>query len=95
MHYAGILVISRPGAHERCLEDLQALPGVEVHLSYPESCRLIAVQETETVRGQEEGFRAIQALSTVETAALVEHRIDPPDVRSAEPDAGAVEEEPP
>lgn len=76
MHYAGILVISRPGSLERCLHELRALPGVEVHFSYPESHRVIAVQETGTVRDQEEGLRRIQALDSVETAALVEHRID-------------------
>jgi nitrate reductase NapAB chaperone NapD len=60
-----------------CIADLESLPGVEVHFSYPESGRIILVQETETIEAQGEGFRRIQALPRVRMAALVEHRVDP------------------
>jgi len=75
-HYSGILVTAGAASLERCREELEALPGVEVHYLYPDSGRLIAVQETETVTQQEEGLRRIQALPTVRIAALVEHRIE-------------------
>jgi nitrate reductase NapAB chaperone NapD len=76
VHYSGILVVTRPGVLDQCVETLEGLPGVEVHFSYPDSGRIIAVQETGTVREQEEGLRRIQALPGVATAALVEHRIE-------------------
>jgi len=75
-HYSGILVTADAAALERCRREVEALPGVEVHYLYPDSGRLIAVQETDTVEQQEEGLRRIQALPTVKIAALVEHRIE-------------------
>jgi len=75
-HYSGLLVTARTGELERCRAELDALPGVEVHFVYPDSGRLIAVQEGETAKAQEEGLRRIQALPSVRVAALVEHRID-------------------
>jgi nitrate reductase NapAB chaperone NapD len=77
MHYSGILIITKPNETADCIADLKSLPGVEVHFCYPDSGRIIAVQETETVDAQEEGFRRIQALPRVHMVALVEHRIDP------------------
>jgi nitrate reductase NapAB chaperone NapD len=77
MHYSGILVITEANETAGCAADLGALPGVEVHFCYPESGRIILVQETDTVEAQEEGFRRIQALPRVRMAALVEHRVDP------------------
>ena len=77
MHYSGILVVTGLNETADCVADLEALPGVEVHFSYPQSGRIILVQETETVEAQEEGFRRIQALPRVRMAALVEHRVDP------------------
>lgn len=76
MHYSGILVIVNPGDVARAIRQLDALPGLEVHHHQVESGRLVVVQETETVSEQEEGLRRIQALPTVQMAALVEHRID-------------------
>ncbi len=81
MHYSGLLILTRAGALDRCVEALGALAGVEVHFVYPESGRIIAVQETETARDQQEGLRRIERLPEVATAALVEHRVEP-EVRS-------------
>ena len=75
-HYSGILVTTDPVTLDRCRRDLEALPGVEVHFCYPDSGRLIAVQETATAREQEEGLRRIQKLPSVKLAALVEHRVE-------------------
>jgi nitrate reductase NapAB chaperone NapD len=74
---SGILVVAAPGQLTRCVRQVEALPGVEVYFCYPESSRLIAVQETVTAAEQEEGLRCIQALPGVALAALVHHRIEP------------------
>lgn len=76
MHYSGILVVAKPLRVDDCQRALEGLPGVEVHYCVPESGRLIVVQETADVEGQELGLRRIQDLPMVELAALVEHRID-------------------
>jgi len=75
-HYSGLLVTARAGELERCRAELERQPGVEVHFVYPDSGRVIAVQEGSTASAQEEGLRRIQALPSVRVAALVEHRID-------------------
>lgn len=76
MHYSGILVTTRPGEVVECARDLETLAGVEVHFCYPESHRIVAVQETVGVTEQQDGLRRIQALPRVVAAALVEHRIE-------------------
>jgi nitrate reductase NapAB chaperone NapD len=76
MHYSGILVVVAPADVDRAARSVASLPGVEVHYLYPDSGRLIAVQESETADQQQEGLRRIQALAGVQMAALVEHRID-------------------
>jgi nitrate reductase NapAB chaperone NapD len=76
MHYSGILVIVNPGDVLRVIPELDALAGTEVHHHHVESGRIVVVQETETVSEQQEGLRRIQALPSVQMAALVEHRID-------------------
>jgi nitrate reductase NapAB chaperone NapD len=87
MHYSGILVVTRPQDVDECARRLAALPGVEVRCRYPESGRLIAVQETATAGAQEEGLRRIQALPRVAFAALVHHLIDPGTAPEAAPAA--------
>jgi nitrate reductase NapAB chaperone NapD len=73
VHYSGILIYSRKDRFEECIRDVEACPGTEVHFSYPDSGRLIAVLETETVEGQEEVLRTVQQLSSVAAAELVYH----------------------
>ena len=75
-HYSGILVTTEAAQIDRCRAELEKLPGVEVHYLYPDSGRIVAVQETDTVEQQQDGLRAIQALASVRMAALVEHRIE-------------------
>ena len=77
MHLSSILVVTDPTATQQCARDLEALRGVEVHYLYPDSGRIIAVQESSTSEDQEAGLRRIQALESVRLAALVEHRVDP------------------
>ena len=87
-HYSGLLVTARSSSPERCRADLEGLPGVEVHFVYPDSGRLIAVQEGATAKAQEEGLRRIQALPSVRVAALVEHRIDDGNEANEEEETG-------
>lgn len=76
MHYSGILVLVDPSGIDQAAQALETLPGVEVHYLYPDSGRIIAVQETDTAEAQQDGLRRIQAVDGVHMAALVEHRID-------------------
>lgn len=76
MHYSGILVMVDPSGIDQVAQTLETLSGVEVHYLYPDSGRIIAVQETDTAAEQQDGLRRIQALDGVHMAALVEHRID-------------------
>jgi len=85
VHYAGIVVVVRPGELEQTAEALGSLPGVEVHFRDPDGGRLVVVQEAGSARAQEEGFRRIEALPGVATAALVEYRVDQPAEAAAEP----------
>jgi len=77
MHLSSILVVTDPTTTHQCARDLEALRGVEVHYLYPDSGRIIAVQESSTSKDQAAGLLRIQALESVRLAALVEHRVDP------------------
>jgi nitrate reductase NapAB chaperone NapD len=85
MHLSSILVVTDPAAIERCASDLESLAGIEVHYLYPDSGRIIAVQETATARDQEAGLRRIQELESVWMAALIEHRVEPDSRDKQEP----------
>lgn len=72
MNISGIVVAVVPSAVERCLQELQRLPGVFIHGHEPDG-RVIVTQETASTDAQEEGLRTIQALAGVVHAALVYH----------------------
>lgn len=76
VHYSGILVTTRPNEVRETIRDLETLPGISVHYCYPETGRLIAVQEADSAGGQQTGLRRIQELPRVLLAAVVEHRIE-------------------
>ena len=76
MHYSGILVRAKADDFPSCIEQLERIPGVEVHFCYPDSGRLIAVLETASAGEQEEGLRRMQLSPRVLQAAFVHHRID-------------------
>ncbi len=76
MHLSAILARSTPQDMSRCIEELEALPGVEVHYAYPESGQIIAVQEGTSVNQQQETLRQVQSLSSVLMAELVYHYND-------------------
>ena len=87
MHLSSILVVTDPQAMQQCARDLEALVGVEVHYLYPDSGRIIAVQEATSSEDQEKGLRRIQALDSVRLAALVEHRVEPELADELEPNS--------
>jgi nitrate reductase NapAB chaperone NapD len=71
MHFSSILVTSAPTSYSRCVDNLESLPGVEVHFRYPDRGRIVVTQETATREEQEEGLRTIQSLSEVLVAEFV------------------------
>ncbi len=76
MHLSAILARSTPQDMPRCIEEIGALPGVEVHYAYPESGQIIAIQEGTSVNQQQETLRQVQSLSSVLMAELVYHYND-------------------
>lgn len=76
MHYSGVLVVVPRSQIDEMAARIQALPGTEVRYSYPESGRLIVVQETDTVEEQQEGLRRLKALPGVVMAEAVYHHVD-------------------
>jgi len=76
VHYSGVLILVSPGRLGECVRELDALSGVEIRFRYPESGRIIAVQESETAESQEDGLRRIRALPQVMSAGLVYHHVN-------------------
>lgn len=76
MHFSAIVVRSTPQDLTRCLAELEALPKVEVHYSYPESGWIIAIQESTHLDQQRETLRRVQSLASVRMAQLVYHYND-------------------
>ena len=76
MHFSGILVTAHPQELADTSRRVEAIPGVEVHYLDPEGGRIVAVLETETLEGQQDGLRRLQELPGVLAAALVEHRVE-------------------
>lgn len=73
MHYAGLLVLTRPDTLADCVRELATLPGMDVYASDPTTGRIVVVLETQTVADQEAGLRRAQALPFVLSAELVVH----------------------
>jgi nitrate reductase NapAB chaperone NapD len=73
LHFSGILVATSPARMANCIRELESLPGVEVHHSYPSQGRLILVQETSTLAEQEQSLRRIQDHPEVLMAEPVYH----------------------
>ena len=76
MHYSAIVILTTPKRLTPCLQELADLASVEVHYEYPESGRLIAIQESNSLEEQKENLRRIQSLPSVLTAQLVYHYLD-------------------
>lgn len=76
MHYSALLVKLSPDHWTEGLRQLGALSGLDIHHVYPESGKVLVVQETESRSEQEEGLRQIQALPCVLYAGLVQYRVE-------------------
>ena len=73
MHYSGVVISAAMDRFAACTRSLEDLPGVEVHLQYPEQGKIVAVLETATVADQEDRFRRILAVPGVLAAELTYH----------------------
>lgn len=73
MNLSGILVVTRPQRLEEMVTTLNALPGVEVHHSDPQTGRIVLVQEADSVDAEVAGLRRIQSLPEVALAEMVYH----------------------
>ncbi|MFN3749966.1 MAG: chaperone NapD [Thiobacillus sp.] len=72
MNLSGILVMVRPENLSAVVTELNALPGVEVHLEDPAG-RLVVVLEAESVRAETDGLRRIKTVPGVLMAEMVFH----------------------
>lgn len=76
MQYSGVLIMAADAKLPSVAEEVDRVPGVHVQFTYPESGRIIAVLETETVKEQQQTLRTVQGLPNVVLAELVYHRLD-------------------
>jgi nitrate reductase NapD len=76
MHYSAILILTTPNDLTPCTQELEDLPSVEIYYTYPESGRLIAIQESNSLEEQKENLQRIQSLPSVLMAQLVYHYLD-------------------
>jgi len=75
-HYSGVLVYTPTADMSRCIEQLELLPGVEVHHTDANTGRVIAVLESDHFGEQEALLRRVQMSSHVLLAELVYYRRD-------------------
>jgi nitrate reductase NapAB chaperone NapD len=76
MHYSGILVTVKPARFTESVHTLEQLSGIEIFHSDPEKGRIVAVQETSSLKEQETGFSRIGSLPHVLAVELVYHYRD-------------------
>jgi nitrate reductase NapD len=75
-HYAGVVVATAPEHLETCAQELDALPGIEVHGREPSTGRIVIVQEADSVEEQQDLLARVRTLPRVHFAALVYHYVD-------------------
>lgn len=73
MNLSGILVVTPPQELETTQEALNALDGVEVFHTDPQTGRMVVVQEAESVDDEVAGLQRIKALPGVSVAEMVYH----------------------
>lgn len=73
MNLSGILVVVPSAEFDSTVSRLQAMDGVEVHQTDPDTGRLVVVQEAENVDAEVAGLKRIKALPHVVLAELVYH----------------------
>ena len=75
-HYSGVLVVTRGDALACCADAVDALEGAEVHMRHPETARLVAVLEGDSVAQHEDLLQRIRSIPGVLLASLVYHYVD-------------------
>lgn len=73
MNLSSIVVVVPPDHLAAALEQLTALPGVEVHYVEERTGRIVVIQEAATVDGEQQGLRRIQGLPRVIQAEMSYH----------------------
>jgi nitrate reductase NapD len=76
VNVSGILVVVRPPRLQTTLEQIDQLPGVEVHHKEPSTGRVVATIEAPTIDAEVEVLKRIQCLPAVILAEMVEHHVD-------------------
>ncbi len=73
MNLSSILIVTEPYHMDKCITQLNSLPGVSVHFSDIESARIIAIQEAESINAEVDGLKRIKTLPLVLFAEMVYH----------------------
>ena len=73
MNYYGILVMAKPQNVSNVSAALNTIDGVEVFQQEPESGRIVAVLEAESIKAETDLLQAIKALPGVAVAEMVYH----------------------
>ncbi len=88
MNISSVILHARPGTAERLQDELQNLPGVEVHAISPEGKLIVSIESADDA-GTSATFEAIGKLPQVLSASLIYHQFesDPDKEFSYESDA--------
>jgi len=73
MNLSGILVVAKPEWLPAVVDDLGAMPGIEVHQVEEATGRIVVVQEADDVQAEADGLERIQKLPHVVVAQMVYH----------------------
>jgi len=73
LHTSGIVILPIPGQLEGCRTQVDAINGIDVVKGEQGDSKFIAILETDSVGGQEDLLRQVQALDSVAVAELVCH----------------------
>jgi len=73
MNLSGILVVSTPSEIDQLIDTLNAMPDIEVHHVDRDSCKMIAVQEAESINDEIDGLKKIKQLPGIVLAEMVYH----------------------
>lgn len=76
MNVSGILVVAAAGQMELVRRAIEGIDGVEVHYTDPPTGRLVATIEADSIPGEVERLRRVQALPHVVLAELVYHHFE-------------------
>lgn len=73
MNLSGILVVSTPSEIDQLIDALKAIPNIEVHHVDRDSCRMIIVQEAESIHDEIDGLKKVKQLPGIVLAEMVYH----------------------